>query len=198
MVAFKARSGEIDPVEQNYLNPVDGIYLADTSSVATLLDTPMYGLPLDPAAPEGSKMSTLGIERESFRGSWLAITAGMVESISEASMAGIYVSKMYSRVPLADVLAGKYIVDPELAEKKASQVTMNKSGKYSGQLFIDGVKYLLKGTLNSAGEATQEISTGQNILLVKVVAAEVSGVRVLDITVTGGGVNYNKLAVYSE
>ena len=60
------------------------------------------------------------------------------------------------------------------------------------------MKYLLKGTLNSAGEATQEISTGQNILLVKVVAAEVSGVRVLDITVTGGGVNYNKLAVYSE
>jgi hypothetical protein len=99
---------------------------------------------------------------------------------------------------LAEVLAGKYIVDPELAEKKPSQVTMHKSGKYSGQLFIDGLKYLLKGTLNSAGEATQEISTGQNILLVKVVAAEVSGVRVLDITAIGGGVNYNKLAVYSE
>ena len=75
---------------------------------------------------------------------------------------------------------------------------MKKSGKYSGQLVIDGSRYLLKGTLGSSAQATEEISTGRNTLLVKVVAAEVSGVRVLDITVTGGGVNYNKLAVYSE
>jgi hypothetical protein len=150
------------------------------------------------SCPHCAAKATLGIERESFRGSWLAVTAGMVESVSEASMAGIYVSKMYSPIPLADVLAGKYIVDPELAEKKPSRVTMNKSGKYSGQLVIDGLKYLLKGTLGSSAQATEEISTGRNTLLVKVVAAEVSGVRVLDITVTGGGVNYNKLAVYSE
>lgn len=201
MVAFKARSGAVDPVEHTYLSPVDGIYLADTSSVATLLDTTMDGQSLDPAAPEGSKISTLGIERESFRGSWLAITAGMVESVSEASMAGIYVSKMYSRVPLADVLAGKYIIDPKLAAEdplKGTSIIVNKNGKYSGQLFINGLKYLLKGTLDSSGQATQQVGKGQNILLVKLVAAEVSGVRVLDVSVTGVGVNYNELAVYSD
>lgn len=201
MVAFKARSGLVDPVEYTYLSPVDGIYLADTSSVATLLDTTMDGQLLDPAAPAGSKISTLGIERESFRGSWLAVTAGMVEEVSEASMAGIYVSKMYSPIPLSEIRQGEYEAAPDSTESKKSKSTsidVKKNGKFSGKLVVAGTKYDLSGTLNRSGEARQSIRTKSGRVLVRIVAAKVSGVRVLDVTATGGGVNYNKLAVYED
>jgi hypothetical protein len=161
----------------------------------------MYGQPLDPAAPEGSKISTLGIERESFRGSWLAITAGMVESVSEASMAGIYVSKMYSPVPLSGIRQGEYEVAPDSTEAKKSKSTsidVKKNGKFSGSLVVAGTKYALSGTFNKSGEARQTIRTKSGGMLVRIVAAKVSGVRVLDVTATGGGVNYNKLAVYDD
>jgi hypothetical protein len=198
MVAFKARSGEIDSAEQNYLNPVDGIYLADTSSVATLLDTTMDGQLLDPAAPAGSKISTLGIERESFRGSWLAITAGMVESVSEASMAGIYVSKMYSPVPLSGIRQGEYEVVPDSKKAKSTSIDVKKNGRFSGKLVVDGTKYDLSGVFNKSGEATQSIRGKSGRVLVRIVAAKVSGIRVLDVSATGGGANYNKLAVYDD
>lgn len=201
MVAFKARSGEIDSAEKNYLNPVDGIYLADTSSVATLLDTTMDGRLLDPVAPAGSKISTLGIERESFRGSWLAITAGMVESVSEDSMAGIYVSKMYSPIPLSEIRKGDYKVasdSTEVSKSGSTIIDVNKNGKFTGKLVVGGTKYNLHGRFNQYGEAWQSIRSKSGHVLVSIVAAKVSGVQVLDITATGGGVNYNKLAVYDE
>lgn len=201
MVAFKARSGAVDPVEHTYLNPVDGIYLADASSVVKLLDTNTDGQSLDPAAPAGSTISTLGIERESFRGSWLAITAGMVESVSEASMAGIYVSKIYSPVQLSGIRQGEYEVAPDSTEAKKSKSTsidVKKNGKFSGSLVVAGTKYALSGTFNKSGEARQTIRTKSGGMLVRIVAAKVSGVRVLDVTATGGGVNYNKLAVYDD
>ena len=201
MVAFKARSGEIDPTEHTYLSPVDGIYLADTTSVATLLDTTMDGQLLDPAAPAGSKISTLGIERESFRGSWLAITAGMVESVSEASMAGIYVSKMYSRIPLWGVPLGEYIVAPDAnlnETSTGSSIVVKKNRIFSGALVIAGTKYYVSGILTQSGEASLSIRGKNGPLLVRLVAANVSGVRVLDVSVTGKGVNYNRLAVYGR
>jgi hypothetical protein len=94
LVAFKGRNGVIDPVENNYVAPLDGIYLGNGAQVDALLDTSMPGQFLDPAAPEGSAISAVSIERESFRGSWFAVTASMLEPISGASMAGIYSTRI--------------------------------------------------------------------------------------------------------
>lgn len=94
-VAFKARTGEVDPVEHSYINPVDGIYLGSQSGLSTLLDTTMDGQTLDPQAPVGSKITALGIEREGLRGTYLGVSATMsVAATSESeeveSLAGIY------------------------------------------------------------------------------------------------------------
>jgi|GEM_PF-1226422 len=94
-VAFKARTGEVDPVEHSYVNPVDGIYLGSELGLSSLLDTTMDGQTLDPEAPVGSKITALGIEREGFRGTYLGVSATMsvaATSESEAveSLAGIY------------------------------------------------------------------------------------------------------------
>lgn len=92
LVAFKARSGVLDPVENNYLDPIDGIYLGNGEQVDLLLDTAMPGPMLDPAAPAGSFISALGLERESFRGEWLTVTATMLDAVTTESMAGIYIT----------------------------------------------------------------------------------------------------------
>lgn len=92
LAAFKARQGEIDPVENNYIDPVDGIYVGNSAEVSSLLDTEQSGQALDPAAPEGSLISTLAIERESFRGTWLAVTASMLAEGTEESLSGIYLT----------------------------------------------------------------------------------------------------------
>lgn len=46
-------------------------------------------LPLDPAAPAGSTVASLAIERESLRGGWMSITASSLDPAGE-SWAGIY------------------------------------------------------------------------------------------------------------
>jgi hypothetical protein len=93
LVAFKSRTGTLDPVEKSYINPVDGIYVGNGNQVDAMLDTNTLGQSLDPAAPVGSKISALGIERESFRGSWFALTATMLEPVSSESLAGIYLTR---------------------------------------------------------------------------------------------------------
>ena len=220
MVAFKARSGSLDPINNNYLNPVDGIYLGDQSTVSTLLDTTMDGQYLDPEAPVGSIISTLGIERESFRGKWLAITAGMVESASEASMSGIYVGKafadpappsppaspaanpeIYTRLRLANIVAGRYYVasDPNGPKKqKVTMITLAKNGKFNGQLVINGKKFTLSGKLNRAGETYTRIRDKKKTFVVRLVAAEVNGVRVLDITVVSTLYDYHKRTALAQ
>jgi hypothetical protein len=90
LAAFKARQGQLDPVENSYIDPVDGLYVGNSAEVIALLDTTQNGQLLDPAAPVGSKISALAIERESFRGTWLAVTATMLEPVSSESLAGIY------------------------------------------------------------------------------------------------------------
>jgi hypothetical protein len=94
LAAFKARQGQLDPVENSYINPVDGIFVGNSAQVVSLLDTTQNGSLLDPAAPEGSLISALAIERESFRGTWLAVTATMLEPVSSESLAGIYLTNL--------------------------------------------------------------------------------------------------------
>jgi hypothetical protein len=96
LAAFKARQGQLDPVENSYINPVDGIFVGNSAQVVSLLDTTQNGSLLDPAAPEGSLISALAIERESFRGTWLAVTATMLEPVSSESLAGIYLTNFPS------------------------------------------------------------------------------------------------------
>jgi hypothetical protein len=79
----------------------------------------------------------------------------MLEPISGASMAGIYLSKMPTWIPLS-------------------------------------------GTLAEWGRATQQVRTASGPVTMKLASAEISKVRVLDVSVTGTGVNYSKLAVYTK
>lgn len=199
MTAFKARTGTIDPVEHKYTDPVDGIYLADGSTIATLLDTGMDGQALDPAAPAGSTISSLGIEREGFRGNWLSVTAGMLEPVSGASMAGIYLAKMQTEIRRADMLAGGYTVEPSAsagAVGRTSRLLVTAQGTYTGLIVLPGAKYPVSGKFDPFGKDSQQIPTKGGFLTMKLVSAEVSGIRVIDIAVTGPGVNYNELAVY--
>jgi hypothetical protein len=97
-IAFKARSGDL--IGGVYVDSIDGIYLAKgpgRSRIMTLLDTTMDGQVLDPEAPPGTTVLELGLEREGFRGNWLAITAAMgVEGGDEEEdgMAGVYVTRV--------------------------------------------------------------------------------------------------------
>lgn len=215
MAAFKARSGEIDHGENNYLDPVDGIYLSDGKSTATLLDTTMDGRVLEGAAPVGSKIATLGIEREGFRGSWLTLTASMAveasteppaegeEETEEEGMAGIYTAKMYTGIPRMELPIGKYVTPSNPSGSKQYKPTIirvDKDRKFDLQLVIDGVSYSLRGRLNRVGKSTLALKGKKDNYVVKLVAANVSGARVLDVAVTGGrtGLNYNELAAYRK
>ena len=106
-VAFLARSGVIDP-DNLYVDPVDGIYLAEvlgaaTPTVTTLVQTGMDGTLLDPdavwdddenpATPDVPlPIASLALERDALRGNLLAITASM--GVEEAGWAGIYLTEI--------------------------------------------------------------------------------------------------------
>jgi hypothetical protein len=103
-VAFLARNGVIDPDTYLYVDPVDGIYLgqvlgATAPTLTTLVQTGMDGTVLDPDAvwnDDGTStplpIASLALERDAFRGDWLAITASM--GVEEAGWAGIYLTHM--------------------------------------------------------------------------------------------------------
>lgn len=98
VTAFKARSGEIDAETRIYEEFVDGIYLRrgpGKFSVTAVLDTTMPGIELDIEAPAYTFISSLGLERDGFRGSQLAITASMQgesDVEEESTWAGIYIA----------------------------------------------------------------------------------------------------------
>ncbi|MEY4376030.1 MAG: hypothetical protein RJB26_580, partial [Pseudomonadota bacterium] len=87
----KARSGDGQ----------DGLYASvvknkRASAPVALLKTGQSAITLDTAAPAGSLITSLGLERDGFRGKWLAITAGMlaVNGTVETTWGGVYVAKM--------------------------------------------------------------------------------------------------------
>jgi hypothetical protein len=75
--------------------PVFGIYGANfkaNTGVGPVFKVIAYGDDmsiLDPAAPAGSYVSSVGIEREALRGGWLTLTASSLNALSEG-WAGIY------------------------------------------------------------------------------------------------------------
>ena len=96
-VAFKARTGKI--VDGAYVDPVDGIYLRKgpgKAPIAAVVETGMDGTLLDPAAVVDRAtqvpipVTSMGIERDGFRGDALAINVSM--GSEEAGWAGIYLT----------------------------------------------------------------------------------------------------------
>jgi hypothetical protein len=97
--AFKARSGDVDPTDHSYVDPIDGIYLGKGPGrppILTVLDTTMDGQSLDLEAPSDSVIAEAGMERDGLRGNWLVVNASMlVPGMSEEEgMAGIYLLRI--------------------------------------------------------------------------------------------------------
>lgn len=94
-VAFRARQATYDPASQSYAEITDALYLdhvADTGAPQAVLTTGAPAAAVDAEAPEGAVVTELGLERDGFRGRWLAITAKMEVPGGEedAGIAGIY------------------------------------------------------------------------------------------------------------
>ena len=103
--AFKARTGEVDDETNAYVAPMDGIYLRQgpgASPIVALVETGMDGTLIDPEAVYvdeengGGEMvlpvTEMGVERDGFRGSTLAINVGM--GTEEAGWAGVYLTEV--------------------------------------------------------------------------------------------------------
>ncbi|MDI1243699.1 MAG: hypothetical protein PSX80_17450 [bacterium] len=97
-VAFKARTGAIDS-NNMYVDPVDGIYIGypgKMKGLLTVIETGNDGASMDPMIPVGLLPITgVGIERDGFRGKYLAISVAMgIETEDETEeltdWAGIY------------------------------------------------------------------------------------------------------------
>ncbi|HEV2273872.1 MAG TPA: hypothetical protein VGR96_06880 [Acidobacteriaceae bacterium] len=94
--AFEARKGQI--LNGAYVNPVDGIYLGrgpGNQTIATIAKTGTDGTLIDPAAidpltQQHLPITALGIERDGFRGRWLAVSVSM--GTEAAGWAGIYLT----------------------------------------------------------------------------------------------------------
>ena len=101
-VVFKARTGPV--VRGAYSDPVDGLYLRTGpggSRIAALVKTGTDATLIDPAAIESITGASLaitdmGVERDGFRGRWLAITVRM--GTGDSGWAGIYLTEMPDRL----------------------------------------------------------------------------------------------------
>lgn len=89
--AFKARTADGE----------DGIFIREVlpskaGAVITLLKTGMPGATVDAETPPGAVITSLGVERDGFRGRWLAVSVSMLTdggSQEDAGWAGIYTAR---------------------------------------------------------------------------------------------------------
>jgi len=96
--AFKAKTSDGTPT-----GTIDGIYLrkvlpppSKIGDVTPLLKVGMPGVDVDPRTPSGALISALGIERDGFRGEWLALTVSMLAeggTEEDTGWAGIYAAR---------------------------------------------------------------------------------------------------------
>lgn len=72
-----------------------GIYLAqgpEDGRIVTVVDTSRSGTAVDAAAPAGSMVITVGLERDGFRGRYLALSISMLNATTSESWAGVYLT----------------------------------------------------------------------------------------------------------
>ena len=77
---------------------VDGVYVSklsapDVTNHLVAIDTTMAGDAIDPDAPAGVQITSVGVERDGFRGRWLSVVAGMANADASVTWGGIYVSR---------------------------------------------------------------------------------------------------------
>ncbi len=78
-----------------WIGSTDGIYQAQgpgPTPILTVVDTATPGTSIDPEAPAGSSLVTVGMERDSLRGDWLVITSSMLDTVTLESNAGVYIT----------------------------------------------------------------------------------------------------------
>jgi hypothetical protein len=119
VIAFKARTGTLNHQDE-YVNPLDGIYLSNIltgGELQTLVETGMDGSIFDPMLqPNEMVIVGLGIEREGLRGHNLAITATMANA--EESWGGIYLANV-----MPDQLNDDPVI-PKTTKDKTSKLGM--------------------------------------------------------------------------
>ncbi len=126
---FKARAGGVDALYRR-LGP-----LGPAASELIGMTTP--GTDVDPQAPVGSLITSIGIERDALRGGRLAITASMLDAVSGDAWGGIYVRDMPSMVGCSADLDGDGTVGGSDLGEILSQ--WGCSGPCSADLDGDGV-----------------------------------------------------------
>lgn len=179
-VAFKGRTGMLDPVEHNYVNPVDGIYMGNGTELVTVLDTTMGGQGLDPAAPVGSKITALAIEREGFRGRWLGVAATMATADGEESLAGVYATKVSTNVSLPQ--AGYYSGLLRLTDVAGkATLRVGKKGAFTGTVQVGDLQYRAKGVFDGNGKAVATMKLDKQVTrTIELAAITVGDVRALE------------------
>ncbi len=76
---------------------VDGVYLAvgpEAQPIQTIVDTTFTGPEIDPEAPSGSFVTTLGMERDGLRNNWFVVTSSMLDPVTSESGAGVYITEV--------------------------------------------------------------------------------------------------------
>jgi hypothetical protein len=94
-VAFKARTGSLDPDDHTWAEFVDGLYYArkpGRAPITKIVDTLTPARVLDKSAPVDARVVELGLERDGLRGLSFAISAKMSgpENAEYEDLAGIY------------------------------------------------------------------------------------------------------------
>lgn len=76
---------------------VDGIYMTwvptQPQTIRTVIETQSAGTLIDPQAPAGTLVTTVGLERDGLRNRWLAISASMLDPATGVTWAGVYVTR---------------------------------------------------------------------------------------------------------
>ena len=82
---------------------LDGVYLTEGAYVTdapeltliqTVIDTTFPGPSIDPKAPAGSTVATVGMERDGLRSGLLVVTSSMLDPITTESNAGVYITQV--------------------------------------------------------------------------------------------------------
>jgi len=116
MVVVKARLADNgDDLENEQALLLRDVKPSGLGELVPLLRTGDLGATVDPEAPAGAVITALGIERDGFRGNWLAVNVSMLvasdgataaaggeESEEDTGWAGVYVARFFDDEAVAD------------------------------------------------------------------------------------------------